>query len=308
MTYFFFTGEYVITYNDIISIQYPLKTDFSTFVKAQQFFDVISKVKAEHIDFKLVSGKLEMKAGKVRSSFATIEDVEFISTMDSVIASAEAVTFKKVTDDFLEALKLCSFVASSNESAQTLTCVHVNKNVVSSTDNARIATSTIKSNKYPEMLIKASEISSLIDIDPTAYALSKSWIHFRGDSGSLFSIRRIKGEFPDMSQFLSFEGTEVNLPKEILDGLDIASVFIDDDNPSVSISLRKGACRIYKDSEGGLVDYREKVKYNGDSINFNINPAFLKEMLTHSTTLIVSDDKVRLESGSFIMVTALYGV
>ena len=59
MTYFYFNGTHVISYNDIVSIQHPLKTDFKTFVKADDFFKVISKVKSEELAFKMniVTGK-----------------------------------------------------------------------------------------------------------------------------------------------------------------------------------------------------------------------------------------------------------
>lgn len=316
MTYFFFTGEHVVTYNDIISIQYPLKTEFTTFVKAQQFFDVVSKVKTDTIQFDLTDGKLNMKAGKIRSSFATIEDAEFISTMDSVIKSTEGLKFKKIKEDFIDAIRMCSFVASSNESDRTITSVHVENKIVSATDNARIALSTI-STKMERMLIKASEIKSIVDISPVSYAISKSWIHFKGESDCLFSIRSIKGTFPEVAPFFKFEGTKIELPSAILDGLDLASIFMDNESPSVSIALRKGACRIYKEGEGGVLDYREKVDYDGDNIKFGINPAFLKEMLSHSTEIIVSQkedqnsgevvtDKVKLTSGNFTMVTAVY--
>ena len=49
MTYFFFSGEDIITYNDHISIQHPFKTNFSFFVKAKDFFSIVSKISVQEI-------------------------------------------------------------------------------------------------------------------------------------------------------------------------------------------------------------------------------------------------------------------
>jgi hypothetical protein len=306
MTYFYFSGSHVISYNDIISIQYPLDTEFSTFVKADDLFKFISKVKSEQLQFDLEEPVLKIKAKKVQSSFATIEDNDIAKRVAVIKKSVEKCTFKSLPEDFETAVKLCSFVASRNESDQTLTCISIKGENVYSTDNVRLSHSVMKS-KMPDMLLKASEIKSLLEVYPTKYSVTDAWIHFKSADDCVFSIRRVKGEFPDLSKFMKFKGVDIKLPSSILDGLDLAAIFMDSTEPSVQISLKRGMCRIFKDGEGGTVDYREKLSYTGKPVEFNINPEFLKEMLAYTTDITVSDDKAKLHSGSFTMVTALYG-
>ena len=306
MTYFYFSGSNVISYNDIISIQYPLKTDFKTFVKADDLFKVVSKVKADQISLDLKDTSLIMKAKNVQSKFATIEDNDISARVKVIKQSVDKCKFKTLPENFKEVTRLCSFIASNNESDQTLTCVSIKGDLISATDNVRIALAKLSSS-MPDMLIKASEIKNLINIDPIEYSVDNSWIHFKSKIGCVFSIRKVNGSFPDVAQFTKFKGTNISLPKSILDGLDIASVFVDSTEPSVQISLKRGWCRIFKDGEGGTVDYREKIPYEGKDVNFTINPTFLVEMLAHSTDITVASDKARLTSGDFTMITALYG-
>jgi len=306
MTYFYFTGSHVVSYNDSISIQYPIKTDFTGFVKADDLLKVVSKLKSDDIAFKMEKDILKMKSGKVLSSFATITDDTVINRISSVAESVHEETFKKLPKNFSECASMCQHVASRNESDLTLTCLYIKGKNMISTDNVRIGHS-ILSSEMDEMLLKASEIKALLAVFPETYVGTKSWIHFIGDSGCMFSIRRIRGEFPDMLKFMKFDGIKLNLPKEILDGIDLATVFTDDSSEHINVAIKKGICRIYKESESGTLDFREPIEYKGEDVSFNILPEFLREMMSHTTEIIVADTKAKLSSGEFTLVTSLFG-
>lgn len=306
MTYIYFSGEEVISYNDVISISHPLKTDFKGSVKADDFLKVISKLKSDEIQFKMEGDTLKMKADKAMLSFSTILDEEIVKRIDTVKQTLKDAKVQKLHSDFLSSVKMCIQVASKNESDQLLTCIHVKGKDMVATDNIRIAHSVMK---FPmeEFLIKASELKSLSDTSPNKYAATKAWIHFLNEDGCVFSIRRVNGEFPDMLKFAEFTGIEINLPKELLEGIDLAAVFTDDSNNSINISIKTGMCRIYKESVGGRIDFRENIDYKGQDINFNINPDLLKEMMSHSTFITIASYKAKLTNDNFTLVTSLYG-
>lgn len=305
MTYFFFSGDAVISYNDIISIQYPLKTSFNTFVKADDFFKVVSKVKSETVEFKLDEASLNMKADKMMSSFATIFDDSIVSRIQTVSDSLKDASMKKLPVDFIDAVKLCSHVASKNESDSMLTCLYVSKKNVVCTDNVRIAHYTMKT-AMDEFMVKASEMKALIAINPTKYAVTSKWAHFSNDEGCVFSIRLVKGNYPDMIKFTDFDGIDIKLPKDILDGVDIASIFSEDADDAISITIIKGKCRVFKESDAGKIDFRTTIDYNGQDITFKINPELLKEMMAHTTNIVVAVRSARLETDSFVLVTSLF--
>lgn len=304
MTYFFFSGTHVISYNDLISIQYPLNTDFKVFVKADDFFKVVSKVPGDNLKFEFDGTNLVMMAKNVKSKFATINDDQITERINLIAEDSKKSKLADLPDNFFESVSLCSYAASKNESDQTLTCIYINENEVYACDNKRIAFAKLSS-KMPTILLKASEIKSLLDINPIKYCVTDSWIHFINEEGCLFSILKTKGEYPDFSEFLDFEGTKVDLPRELLEGLDIAAIFSDKDEPTVEITIRQDICRIYKHTPSGEVDYRKKINYKGSEIKFTVNPEFLKEMLNHSTEILVSSDKAKLVSGDFTLVVSL---
>lgn len=307
MTYFFFTGTHVVSYNDVISIQFPIKTDFSSFVNANDLYKLLSKITSEDVQFTLNDSKLMLKASKVKSTFATITDDKILKRLDSINESVSSAKFLKLPNDFVEAVNLCSFVASKNESDQALTCVSINLTDVISSDNMRIARTSLEKKMKP-MLLKASEIKSLLAINPAAYALTDSWIHFKSKEGCIFSIRRVKGNYPDFGKHIDFDGTDVTLSTSIVEGIELATIFVDsDDDKKIVVSLKKGQVRIFKENESGSNEFREEMDYDGPDISFSINPDFLKEMLSHSTTIKVGTDRAKLTSGNFTMVTALYG-
>lgn len=306
MTFLYFSGEHVVSYNDAISIQYPLKTEFQGFIKADDIFKIVSKLNTEDLAFKMEGDILKMKSGKLLSSFATINDESIINRIAAVTESAHDEKFKTLPDNFIESAKLCSQAASKNESDLTLTCISIKGKDMVATDNVRIAHSVLSAS-MDEILLKASEIKALTAINPTKYVGTKSWIHFIGDSGCMFSIRRVRGEFPSMLKFMEFDGIELSLPKEILDGVDLASVFTDGSDEAINVAIKKGVCRIFKESGSGKIDFRESIEYKGQDVSFNIQPELLKEMMMYSTDIVVADTKAKLHSGGFTLVTSLFG-
>lgn len=244
-----------------------------------------------------------MKAGKSVSQFATIFDEEVVTRIATVKESMKGVKPKRLPDDFIESVKLCLQVASKNESDQLLTCLSIKGKDIVATDNIRIAHAEMKS-EMDEMLIKAAELKSLSIIQPVSYIAGKSWIHFIDGKGVAFSIRRSKGEYPNMLKFMDFKGIELTLPKEILEGVDLASVFTDV-NDVININIKNGICQVLKGSDAGGVDFREKIDYKGQDVTFKINPDLLKEMMTHSTNITISTNSAKLQTDGFTLVTSL---
>jgi hypothetical protein len=304
MSYFFFTGDRVISFNNSISISYPIVTGFSGFIKADALYNVVTKAKNETFTFSRADNKLQMKAGKVELDFMSKTDNNVSSRVSVVSESFKSSEKKPLPDNFIECVSLCSHIASNEEDKQTLTCIHIDGNEITSTDNKRIAIASMSS-PMDKMLLKAKEMKALIAIKPLYYHPTKSWIHFSNDQGCVFSILDVKGEYPNMRQFMEFDGVCVSLPESILEGIDIASIFTDSIDPMITISIANGVCKIYKKSDMGNVNFEDSIDYSGEDISFYINHAMLQEMMIHSTKLIIDGTKARLVNENFSMVTAL---
>ncbi len=307
MAYFYFSGEDVISYNNKISVQYPLKTDFSLFIKASDLHKILSKLTADTVTLSEKDNKLNIKCATLNADLATVQDEETAARIETVKKSLKGAEWKQLPTNFCEAILLCSLTASNSESEGTLTCVNVDGQDCISSDNKRISHS-IMDTPVDQMFIRASEVKNLIGMNPMEYAIQKSWIHFKNDEGCIFSIIKTKGEYPEFLEFFEFEGNTIKLPKKIAEGMDIASIFTNDTDPVVSVKISKGAIFISVRSEAGTVKYRTKLDYSGDDFTFSINPEFLKQMMSHSSYVTIGEGKTKIttEDGNYSMVTSLY--
>ena len=305
MTYFYLNKDKIVTYNDLISVQHPFDIQVKCFVKAKQFHDALTKIKEDELQISLNKGKLNIKAKGTNVNFATIKDKEIANRIKKVNKSLEDVKWKKLPEDFVTALMMCSFCTSKNESEGVATCVFVDGDKVKSTNNAQIAMTKLPK-KIDNMFIKSSAIKDLKALEPIEYVITKSWIHFKNKDKCIFSIRTIKGKFPNIEKiFKKVKADSIPLPEEIKSGLDIASIFVDTDLPTVTVVCKDKKCIVRVESESGEATYEADMNYKGKEVKFKIQPAFLLQMLEHDTNIKVNKSIAMIESENFKIATAL---
>lgn len=308
MSYFFFSGTDVVSYNNRISVQYPFKTDFSLFTKASDLHKILSKLTTDTISLSEKDDKLNIKCKTMNASLATVQDDEVKERINTVKKSLKGIkVWKKLPNDFCNSLLLCSFTASKQESDGTLTCINIEGKDCISSDNNRISHS-VMNGEVDNMMVKASEVKNLLSINPTKYSVQKSWLHFKNEEGCIFSIIRTEGQFPEFLRLFDFEGSTINLPDKLAEGMDVASVFTDDVDPVVLIKITKQFVAVSVKSDAGTVQYRSRINYKGEDFSFSVNPEFLKQMMEHSSTILINEGKAKLETGDgkFSMLATLY--
>lgn len=306
MKNFYFNGNFIVTYNDKISIMYPFKTDFTVFVNADTFYQLISKLPVE--DFVMKQGKKDLfiKTKGINVKLPSIIDTEIIQRIKVVHKGLKKIEWKKLPDNFSSSISLCSFAAIQSETDSTLSCIKIEDDICVASDAKRIAYAKLDSKINP-MFIKASEIKSLTQIKPTHYGEGKGWLYFKNEEGCVFSIRKIEGDFPEWKHFFDFKGVTLDLPNELFAGIDLASIFTEGGNkPYLSIHIENNICELIVKTESGKLKYSAPIKYKKEPIDFIINPDFLKEMMKFSTSITFAEGKSKLETDSFSVLTALY--
>lgn len=306
MKNFYFDGKNVVTYNDKVSILHPFKTDFQAFINANTFFKLISKLPTKSFQMKQLKDHVLVKTKGVNVKLPAIVDSEIINRIKVVNKGIKKVKWIALPENFSEAITLCSFAASTTETDTTLSCVKVEGTICVASDAKRVAYSKLTEN-MDLMFIKASEIKHLIDINPTHYGTSKGWLYFKNDDKCIFSMRKIEGKFPDWEHLFDFTGPTVDLPKELLNGIDLSSIFASNGSiPFLSIKIENDVCGLIVQTEGGKLRYSAPIDYKGESIDFVINPDFLKEMMKFSTKITFTEGRSKLETENFAVLTALY--
>jgi len=307
MGYFYFSGKNIISYNGIVAYKVPLKTPFSTFIRANDLFNLLSKTKPGKILFKQSSGGVKFKTKHINADLATIEDKDYISKIKIIQKSSGGKDWTKIPDNFVDIIGMCEKIHVSTEVESVLSCASINKKTCISSDNQRVVKGKFTSS-MDDMLLQCSEIGKLRDHKPVLYSISKAFLHFKNEEGWLFSIRKKVGKFPSFDAIFDFKGTKFELPSELTEGIDAATIFVDSFQPFINLSLEENKCILSIKSQYGKIKYNSKIKYKGKEISFGVNPEFLKSMLKHSTTLLVDKDKtkLRLETKEYSMITALY--
>jgi hypothetical protein len=305
MKNFYFDGNSVITYNDKISILHPFKTDFQTFINADVFYKLVAKLPTDTFKMKKSKDKILFKAKGLNVNLPSIIDSEIVQRIKLVKKGIKKVEWKKLPDNFSDSISLCSFAASQTEVDSTLSCVNIDDKICVASDGKRIAYAHLDS-KMDSMFIKASEVKHLTEINPTHYGISKGWLYFKNEQKCIFSMRKIEGNFPNWKHFFEFEGSKVDLPEKLLQGVDLASILTDKGTHHLSIFIENNKCILTVKTETGKLIYKADIEYDNEPIDFVINPDFLKEMMKFSTSIVFTEGRAKLETESFAVLTALY--
>lgn len=306
-SYFFLNNNKVIAYNDQICVQYPFEFGFKALVKASDLYKLVTKLKTNEISLVLKDTKVNIRSGRSNIHLNTISDSEITSRIKKVNKSLKKSKWEKLPNNFLESINICAFSASKNEAQGTLTYINIDGTEVRATNNTQLAIATLNS-KVEKMFIKGIAVKDIVSLNPSTYSISKAWIHFKNENNCIFSIRTIEGEFPDTSKiFDSVKSKAVVMPEDILDGINIASIFTDNDNPAIEVHLEKGKCIILIESENGNYVFESEMKYKGESVRFFIDPEFLLKMLSHSSSIKIDYPVAMIECEGFKIATALMG-
>lgn len=305
MKNFYFDGSSVITYNDKISILHPFKTDFQAFIDADILYKLIQKLPSEKFKLLKKNNKIVFNAPGLNVTLSSIEDPEIIQRIKLVKKEGKKIEWKKLPSNFCDSISLCSFAASPSETDSTLSCVKVDKDICVASDSKRIAYAKLE-DTMDSIYIKATEVKNLVDIEPTYYGSSKGWLFFKNEKNCVFAMRKIEGGFPDWKPLFDFKGVSVDLPKELLNGIDLAAILTDKGSNHLSIYVENNKCKLVIKTETNRLQYTAPISYEGQPIDFVINPDFLKEMMRFSTSITFSEGVSKLETESFAVLTALY--
>jgi len=277
-TSFTFMGGKVVTYNDEISISHPVEgLDVTGAIKAQALYKFLDKVKKDEIDITWEENQVIIKAGKSKAGLVFEQEVKL--PIEVEIGKIEK--WKKLPENFVEALKFCYPCCSRDMSRPVLTCVSIDKENIQASDSYQIVLHTLdKTMPIKACLIPASAAKELVKYAVTSVAIGESWLHFKTEDGTIFSCRILNNEFPDTSKHLEFEGVEFEFPKNIEQILERANVFSKKasshgDIPIITIQIKDGQVKVIAENEYGWFEEKTRTKYTGKPVKFIIGIEFL---------------------------------
>jgi len=303
-----FDGKKLVSYGDDISVSVPLETGFTAAVKADEFSKLIQKIPGDDFEIELKDGQLVISAAGMKAGFST---VEFNEEAIPDWGQEQVKKWSKLTDNFTGNLRFCVFSASNDPSYGVLCNVKVEEEKLVSSDNYRI-TESILPKKLPKMkqslLIPRKIALFLSGFDLEKFAITDACAHYQDKTGTVFTHRLIAEEYPDVSEHLDIEGSELKLPSTLTDALNRAKIIVSSDGGTeqVEVFIEKDKVLIRGEGIDSWIEEPIKHKYDGDALHFVASPEHLVQILSYSNEAVIGENAILFSGVNFRHAVCLF--
>jgi len=299
---FVFQKGEVMTYNDDVACRIPCSLKITGAINASKMFNMLSRWPEETIEFKREPGKLRYR-GKSKSGYFVTQD-EIILPIKDVDQPKQ---WYDLPSNIWESINLVIECASRHNDLSHLDCVHFTENQIEACDGQQAARIQVNT-PYKNVLIQQISIRFVMLLNPTKTSEGSNWVHFRtGDTGVITSCRKCMENYPTehLDRIFNLTGSSLVLPnKGLTECISRLEVFLEE-NYAIEVDLFKNELKLTSRGEHGCHTEREKIKYNGTPISFNIYPKLLKELIKKDKQCIISDRALKATHNGFQYITVL---
>lgn len=302
---FIFKDGKVITFNDEVSCSSPsgLPKEVEGAITAKDLLQYLESYPDEEIHLDFTDDELRIY-GKGRKSGVRLESEILLNV--TVVDSPSK--WKKLPDDFDDALSLVSTCASRDDSRFSLTCIHFHPEWLEACDNYQMARWTIKTGIKEPFLVRQPSLKLLMIMGMLEIGETQAWSHFRNPKGLVLSCRRYLEEYPELTSMLEVKGSPLTLRKGIEEAVKLASIAssknIDDDK--VIVDIRPGKMIIRGEGSGSWHEERRKLKdYDGPELKFMISPKMLAELVKKHNSCLIDGNLLHVDGGKYSYCSAL---
>lgn len=311
-TSFGFIGDRVVTYNDEISISTPvdgLHMILSGAVKAEELFDLLSKIKEEEIEIQQEENQIIITAGKAQAGLVLEQEVKMpLEDMGSTKKVWHAMPV-----NFPEAINFTLPSISKDQSRPILQCINIQKKgYVESTDNIRLSRYDLQSPVPFDFKIPGNICKELKKYETDRIAEGTGWMHFKSKkSKTIFSCRTYKGEFPNLNTILNLKnGRDFKLPKSLESILERAIVFAEQKTEestieTIDVFINENTMEVKSENKYGWFKEKTKIKHFEKPFKFSINPTHLKYIAKKLESCTLFDNCMKFSGENWESVVAL---
>lgn len=299
-----FQDDQVITFNDEVACRKPTCLKGITgAVQAAALMSILEKLTEPELKVREnEKGELEFRGKK--KGFGIVKDAEIFLPIDRVETPEK---WKSLPPEFTEAVGLVQHCVSKDENKFLLTCIHLSPTHIESCDNLQIMRVQVDTKLKTSVLVRGTSLQYLTSLAMDKIALTESWVHFRNQSGLVYSCRRYAEEYPNLDAMLSVKGHAIVIPKGLSEASDRAAVFAADKagDPLMTVALREGLIRLTGEGLSGWYKEIKKANYHGPPMEFVIAPELLKHISEKHSNARINQDKLKVTGGTWQYVTCL---
>jgi len=315
-----FSKEGITIFNDQTYIFYPIETDLNCIISYTRLINFITKTKGKYIKIIHSEDKAKISCGKAKLSLNSLflDEID-AQIIDEIKKISDGKITAKIPKGFCEGIESCSYSASNDPAAGTLTCICIREEFIVGFDSTRVGVYEMEtpiSKTDKTILINASLTSILANFEPVKFKLSDSWSVFKNSEDIIFAMRSIRGSYPIDKVLPLFDKFKANkrikLPDEINRIIDLIismtneTTYID---RYVDINIEEDSLILSSSSESAAIEEKIKIDYTGSPFSFTINPIALQQALNIVGTSMLKRGKdnsmVLMQSGNFKHIIAL---
>ena len=294
-TSFAFVDGKVVTYNDELSISYPLKEmEITGAVQAEQLYKLLSKLKGDELNMEIVDSELLIKCGKQKAGMTIKEEINL-----PIEEIGEISKWKKLPADFLKHISMASNSCSTDMMKPVLTCIHLTDTEIIGTDGFQVIRIASESIGIEDTLLPANMVSHIVSAKPIQISKGEGWVHFRTKEKAVLSCRIFEDKYPDVSKFFEVEGEKVVFPEVVKSIIDKAGIFSKADtaiDEMITIAIDSKKMTITGKGESGWYEESCKVDYAGEETSFNVTPYLLTNILSIIQECVLSEQRVLFQN------------
>lgn len=311
-TCFIFTDGRVLTYNDAVAISHPVTINLEGSIKGKELLALLQKIPDEEVEFDViesVNGKpsqLRIKYGQNRNAHIRLEENSGLEEILGLLGKPR--NWEALPETFRPSIDFCLFSVGKDPNRPMLTSIFCGLNFVLSSDDNRITMCDLGKPEDVNLrpfCLPSSAAKELKAFLPVEYAFTEGWVHFRTRDDVTFSSRLLMGEYPwekAKEYVTATKGELVKLPNGLIDTLDRTGIFTND---RVHMELNDGFLKTRGEGDSGSCEEVARVRYHGNPVSFEVDPEFLKQILQHTTEVVIGQSLLSFSGLGFTHVMSV---
>lgn len=301
---FVFKKGEVLSYNDEVSCRGPsiLNDSVEGAVKAEKFLELLRKLPEEEIGISAEGGELRV-TGKSRKAGIRMEE-DIALSLDSLEAPEK---WRKLPDEFTEAVSIVQQCASQDQTSFEMTCIHLHPEWIEACDNFQICRWPMETGFKTSILVRQSSLKHIVPLGVTKFGETAGWLHFKNADGIILSCRKYEEEYRDMTNFLKVKGSPTRLPKALADAAEKAAIFSAENgrNDRILVELKAGRIRVRGEGTSGWYIEDKKIVYDGEEMVFLISPGLLTELTKKYEECSIGPGRLKVKGDKYTYVACL---
>lgn len=307
-TSFAFIAGHVVTYNDEISLSHPVEgLNFEGAIESDKLYQFLTKIKQEEIDLEVNDNEIIVTAGKAKAGLSLQSEIKL--PLDDELGKKGK--WKTLPESFVKFVDMAIPSCSTMSTKPLLGAVHItSEGIIEASDGYRITHCTLPEGQnipVKTFLLPSKSARLMTGLNPVQIAEGRGWVHFKTEAGTILSCRILESdEFPNTAAHLKIKGTKIIFPKTIPSIMERAGVFSKDEAGDI-IQVHLEDKKLTIKARNNIAWFEEQVntRYEGDTIDFQINPNLLKGILSETQEGELSKNKLLFQGEGWIYLTTL---